>query len=258
MHHTLLGLLVYVVAGITTAQNQVSQPVPLSYDVVSVREHQAGEIKSSLHFDSGDIAQADNANVMMMINAAYDVPQFLVEGVPNWGMSKHFDVIGKITEASAEQIKAMTTAQRRAMLATLLQDRFGLKTHWETQDKPEYFLVALKNGSKLKESSETQMTNVLGWNSLDAKAIGISDLARDLQRLVNKPIVDKTGLAGKYDMKLTWSTGGQALNGGDAKDDDSQAGIFTALKELLGLELKPSRGPVSVLVVDSVRQPSPN
>jgi uncharacterized protein (TIGR03435 family) len=258
MHNVFLGSLICLIAGAAPAQDRVAPPVPLKYDVVSVREHEAGEIKSSLHFDNGDMVKADNANVMMMITTAYDVPQFLVEGLPNWGMSKHFDIIGKITELSADQIKAMTKAQRRTMLATLLQDSFGLKTHWETKEKPEYILAVPKSGSKLKESSESQTTNVLRWNSLDARAIGMSDLAKDLERRVNKPIVDETGLIGKYDIKLTWSTGGQALNGGETKDEDSQAGIFAALRESLGLELKPQHGPVSVLVVDSISQPSPN
>ena len=110
----------------------------------------------------------------------------------------------------------------------------------------------------ISKATGQQPTNTLGWNSLDAKGIGPDDLAKDLQRRVDKPIVDKTGLTGKYDMKLTWSVEGQTLNGGDAKDDDTQAGIFTAMKETLGLELKPTRGPVQVLVVDSVTQPSPN
>lgn len=259
MQRAFLGLVVYLAAGVAAAQNPASTSVPVNYDVVSVKENHSAGVRSSLQFDSGDMVQADNANVMMMVSAAYDVPQFLVDGLPNWGMSEHFDVVGKITgPSSPEEIKALTSAQRRAMLATLLQDRFGLKTHWETRDKPEYILEVAKRGSKLKESQEEQPTNSLRWNSLDAKGIRIDDLIRDLQHRVNKPIVDKTGLTGKYDMKLTWSVEGQSLNGGDAKDDNAQPVIFTAVKEALGLELKPAHGPVQVLVVDSVMHPSPN
>jgi uncharacterized protein (TIGR03435 family) len=116
----------------------------------------------------------------------------------------------------------------------------------------------VKGGSKLKESQEQQPTNSLRWNSLDAKGIGIEDLAKDIQRSVNKPVVDETGLTGKYDMKFIWSVEGQALNGGEAKDEETQPAIFTAVRETLGLDLKPTLGPVQVLVVDDLKQPSPN
>jgi uncharacterized protein (TIGR03435 family) len=249
---------VFLSVGVGEAQNGTSLSVPIHYDVVSVRANHSAAAKSSLQFDSGDTLRADNANVMMMVSAAYGVPQFLIEGLPSWGFSEHFDIVGKSTDSSTEAIKALTTAQRQAMLATVLQDRFGLKTHWETRDKPEYVLVVAKSGSKLKESQEQQTMNTLSWNSLDAKDIGIDDLVKDVQRRLNKPVVDNTGLTGKYDMKFTWSVEGQALNGGDAKDDETQAGIFMAVKETLGLELKPTHGPVQVLVVDAVTRPSAN
>jgi uncharacterized protein (TIGR03435 family) len=258
MQRSLLAFVLCVAGAVAAAQNAVPAAAPFNYDVVTVKENKSAAYTSSLQFNSGDMLKADNANIMTMVCAAYDLPQYLVEGLPSWGMSKHFDVNGKILDASPEQIATLTTAQRRAMLAAVLQDRFGLKAHWETRDKPEYALVVAKSGSKLKESQEQQTTNSLRWNSLDAKRIGTEDLAKDPQSRVNKPVVDQTGLTGKYDMKFTWSVEGQALNGGVANDEETEPAIFTAVREALGLELKPTHGPVQVLVVDTLTQPSPN
>lgn len=96
MQRAFLAFVVSVVAGVAAAQNPTSTSVPVNYDAVSVKEHRSAGVRSSLQFDSGDMMQADNANVMMMVSAAYDVPQFLVEGLPNWVMSEHFDVVERL------------------------------------------------------------------------------------------------------------------------------------------------------------------
>lgn len=240
------------------AQNAMPAAAPLKYDVVTVKENKSQENVIWLTYTEGDMLKLQNADLLTMLLAAFNLHDYLIEGVPAWGKSQHFDVQGKILDATPEQIKALTIEQRRAMLAAVLQQRFGLKTHWETRDKPEYELIVAKNRSKLKESTEPQESSALNMNSLDATRMTTDDLAHALAARLEKPVVNKTGLAGRYDIKLKWSVEGQKLNGDDAQDEETAPSMFTAVKETLGLELKPTHGPVQVLVVDAAELPTAN
>jgi uncharacterized protein (TIGR03435 family) len=255
----LLGCVLF--APVRGAAQQSSMPAvaPLVYDVVTVKENKSQSYETWLGYDGSDgtdMLKMKNANLMTMVEAAFDLHDYRIEGVPAWGKSQHWDVQGKILDATAEQIKALTMEQRRAMLAVVLQQRFGLKTHWVTRDKPEYELIVARGGSKLKESTAKQTSSGLNMNALDATRITTDDLARDLALRLEKPVVNKTGLTGWYDIQLKWSMEGQSLNGEVVQD--TAPSMFTAVKETLGLELKPTHGPVQVLVVDAVEEPTAN
>lgn len=257
-----LACVLFAPAGAVAQQSVTPTVAPLAYDVVTVKENTSQANMILLGFRLGDMLKMENANLMVMLSAAFDVHDYLIEGVPAWGKSQHFDVQGKILDATPEQIKALTIEQRRAMLAAVLAavlaERFGLKTHWVTRDKPEYELVVSKGGAKLTESAEKQTSSALNFNALDATRITTEDLAQDLAARLEKPVVNKTGLSGRYDMHLKWSVEGQTLNGENAQDNETAPSIFTAVKEILGLELKATRGPVQVLVVDAAEPPGAN
>jgi len=89
---------------------------------------------------------------------------------------------------------------------------------------------------------------------LVATGILLSDLVRYLSSEVGRSIVDKTALTGRYDMRMTF----RPAMASAADSDASGATIFTALEEQLGLKLVPAKGPVKVLVIDSVEKPSEN
>jgi uncharacterized protein (TIGR03435 family) len=156
------------------------------------------------------------------------------------------------------------------MIVALLKDRFHLLAHIEIKTLPVYDLVIAKGGSKLKEDavplsnstdpgktpfnlkpgsfmiSDSQMTGV---------AIPVSMLASNLTFQVERNVIDKTGLTGRYDINLKWTPAeqeGKTENSADAPD------LFTALQEQLGLKLEPSKGPVDTLVVDHVEMPTAN
>ena len=236
-------------------QSTAPAVAPLTYDVVTVKENKSQSYMTRLIFDQGDMLKMENANLMVMLSAAFDLHEYLIEGVPAWGKSQHWDVQGKILEATPEQIGKLTMEQRRTMVAALLADRFGLKTHWVTRDEPEYELIVSKGGSKLKDSTAKQKSSGLNRDALDADRITTDDLAQSLASVLEKPVVNKTGLTGTYDIKLRWSVEGQSVNG-DPVQGDTAPSIFTAVKETLGLELKPTHGPVQVLVVDAAEEPT--
>jgi uncharacterized protein (TIGR03435 family) len=247
--------------GAAVAQQTATSPLApsLKYDVVTVKENKTGSNMTMLGYVSGDVLKIENATLMTMLSAAFDRHDYLIEGVPKWATSEHFDVQGKILDGTPDQIKTITMEQRRAMLRIVLADRFGLKVHLQTRDKPEYELVVAKGGSKLKASTETQpRSGMLNWDSLDATQISSEDLAKDLAMRLEKPVVNKTGLAGRYDVKLRWSVEGQNAGAEDTNNEDSAPSIFTAVKETLGLELRPIHGPVEVLIVESANLPGAN
>jgi uncharacterized protein (TIGR03435 family) len=96
---------------------------------------------------------------------------------------------------------------------------------------------------------------------LPGRNLSIPDLAGGLQKMaLDRPVIDKTGLTGKFDFDLTWRPEVQQVGGqsGTAISNADVPDIFTALQEQLGLKLESARGPVEVLVIDSVSRPSEN
>jgi uncharacterized protein (TIGR03435 family) len=84
-------------------------------------------------------------------------------------------------------------------------------------------------------------------------------LSASLQSLTGRPVVDRTGLTGTFDIDLQWTSGtiGPAVGANPPAPDDGPS-IFTALQEQLGLKLESTRGPFEVTVIDSIRRPTPD
>jgi uncharacterized protein (TIGR03435 family) len=84
----------------------------------------------------------------------------------------------------------------------------------------------------------------------------ISAVANQLGYALNRTVIDKTGLTGKYDLSLKWRPDNQPPS--DNSSGDDLPGLFTAVQEQLGLKLEPSKGPVDTLVIDHIEMPSEN
>jgi uncharacterized protein (TIGR03435 family) len=212
-------------------------------------------------------------------------------GGPSWLGSERFDVIAKWKAEPTVQPRPIEStlkaqAQMGLMLQTLLEQRFQLMIHRETKEIPVYELTIAKNPSKLRPSSCTPYDPVhpiptpasdqpsinycgssrirrkgLDW-TFDGTAITVADLAGTLSWLVDqhRPVVDKTGFSGKFDVHLQWTPGLGELGEHDlpAPPEASGPSIFSVLEEQLGLKLKTGRAPVEVLVVDHAEMPSAN
>jgi uncharacterized protein (TIGR03435 family) len=182
--------------------------------------------------------------------------RYQISGGPDWmdSDSERFDIV-----ANAPGEGTPTGNDVRLMLQTLLTDRFQLKVHREMKERPVYALVVAKNGPKLKQSApdeESSMT--VGGNrtfhvtmakaTMEQFAIQLSNSGLD------RPVLDKTGLAGHYDITLNWTpefAGPPAL-------DSNGVNVFTAVQEQLGLKLEPQKAPVELLVIDHAEKPSEN
>jgi uncharacterized protein (TIGR03435 family) len=144
------------------------------------------------------------------------------------------------------------------MVQALLADRFQLKAHEETRQLPVYALVVTKDGPKFKPSKINGTTIDTGRTRLHIAGsddtIGI--LARVLAQVLGRVVLNQTGLSGRYDLSLRWTPDDAPALA--PTYSDAPPGIFTAIQEQLGLKLESTRGPVPVLIVDHVEQPSPN
>ena len=154
------------------------------------------------------------------------------------------------------------------MLRNLLTDRFKLTFHREPREFSIYQLELSKGGSKLKETAAPKDPPTVGPGVvypqrivLPGRNATMGDLASLLQRaILDRPVVDKTGLSGHYDFDLEWAPD-ETQFGGDvpsASADAPSAPLFSAIQQQLGLRLIATRGPVDALIVDKVERPSEN
>jgi uncharacterized protein (TIGR03435 family) len=199
----------------------------------------------------------------LMIAAAYELNPAEVMGGPAWLESDHFD-IAAVTPGDVRP----THDEQMSMLRNLLADRFKLTFHRESKEFSIYELSVAKGGPKLKASSaapddppQTISTVYPHRLVMPARNVAMSDFVSVLQRaILDRPVVDKTGLKGRFDFDLEWAPDETQFGGAisAAPEDSPSAPLFSAIQQQLGLKLTATRGPVDTLVVDKVEGPSAN
>jgi len=234
-----------------------------AYDVVSIKPNKTGSGRTSIDTGDGNFT-ASNVSLKTMINNAYNLKEGQLVDLPKWAESTRFDIQAKVLEPDKKVLDALTDEQSNSMLQPILTDRFQLKCHSETKVLPVYELVVVKGGPKFQASKITgdqKATNGMNAGSMrvnntamTSTAIPISNLVALLSSNLQRIVIDKTGLTGKYDMDLTWSRDDVAA----PASDSAPPSIFTALQEQLGLKLQPSKSQVETLVVDHVELPTEN
>ena len=240
-----------------------------SFEVAVVRAHDPNDRNNFNRFQAypGGRFTSTNTSLWMLIHYAFQVQPYQIPSKPQWIKSLGYDLNAKPGEVHGfDDIPVM--------LQGLLEDRFQLKYHWEILDQPVYDLVVTEKG-KLRESIVKaecprpfsnpdgvpkdapcgDLSNTSGYTK-GYKLTG-DELATSLSWLLSKPVVDKTNLAGAYDVELRWTPESVAMQSNASPDPDAP-GIFAAIHEQLGLKLQPARGPVRVLVIDHVEKPSDN
>jgi uncharacterized protein (TIGR03435 family) len=183
-----------------------------------------------------------NAIARLLIREAYGVKDYQVSGGPGWLGSDRFDVEGKAADGAAGD------AQLRAMLRTLLAERFKLVVHRETKEVQVYNLVVGKSGIKFPKinagerlpTPAPRKEGVIGRMT----ALSLPALADMLssQDLLGRPVLDNTGLKGNYFIEIQYES-----------DEDP-----VALVQDRGLKLESAREPIEILVIDHVERPDEN
>jgi uncharacterized protein (TIGR03435 family) len=247
-------------AGAATGQGQARAAKLPEWDVVSVRPVD----KNGCSQGSGMQTTKDGVKIfciplLFVIEQAYLIrePSRILDA-PEWVKSSAmFDIDAKVSGEDVAAYGKLSQDNHNRMLQSLLADRFHLKAHLEQREIPIYEMVVAKGGSKLKnstveEAGKGHMISGRG-NKLDAVDSSLTMLPWFLNAEVGRPVVDKTGLSGKYDFTLEYVAAAKA-----ATDESGGPSIFTALEEQLGLKLEPVKAPMDVLVIDAIEQPTAN
>jgi uncharacterized protein (TIGR03435 family) len=273
------------------AESQV-QSTPAArrvYDVASIKPNKSPDDRTKLMY-SPDGLTGTNVTGQMLLRLAYGIQDNQISGAPTWFNSESYNLEAKMDSSVADEMRKISEDQRKVerqqMLQALLADRFKLTVHRETKDLPVYALVIAKNGPKLQKAKPGD-TYADGFKGIDglpagphnmvlrgrgefkAQAQPISALARALSHALGRPVLDKTGLTGEYDIALQWTPesqtpmfkgteSGQQNNDSGRSADSSGPSIFTAIQEQLGLKLESQKGSAEMLVIDHVDKPSEN
>jgi uncharacterized protein (TIGR03435 family) len=216
---------------------------------------------------SVDRFYAKGFSLQALVAAAYSLSPRAISGGAPWTDSDRYDIL-----ASTPSDVQPNLDEQMAMLRKLLADRFRLAFHREPKELPIFAIRVARGGSKLKPSAappETlpELINTIYPDEkggvhvlLPARNATILQFARMLQRTVlDRAVVDQTGLSGTYDFDLEWTPDEDQFSGNLPRSvEPTKPGLFAAMQEQLGLRLDATKGPVQTIVIDRVERPSEN
>jgi bla regulator protein BlaR1 len=239
---------------IPAPQTNLADPVLPVYEVSLIRPATAdGDRHVWTRLNTLDVS---NMSLKALLMSAFDVPDDMIVGLPKWATDMRVDIQAKTLDEDKARLRDLTTAQRRAMMIALFEDRLGLKWHNETRMLPTYELSVASGGPKLEPTKSMGHNNVISVNDTRFRLtnVPVSDLAVVLSAKLGRPVVDKTALSGRYDIALQWSPD----DAPPSENPNAPPPLLTALKEQLGLRVKPANDPVQVFVIDQLMQPLAN
>jgi uncharacterized protein (TIGR03435 family) len=268
--HTAAIVLFECLLGISVARTVAGQPSPHpEFAVASIKPSTAQG--DPVYGTGNGRGYGENVTLKMLIGLAWQVQQFQIIGGPGWADSDRFEVEGKAEDSRADY------AQLRLMVQSLLADRFKLRLHRETRQSSVYALVVAKGGPKIKLSPDQTSPDVVGAPTspqdgpnrggilmgpgmLAANAVVLSQFAKVIAPELDRFVIDRTNLAGRFDLRLRWSpeSPSDPERAVIPADPSEALSIFTAVQEQLGLKFEPAKGPVEFLVIDTAEKPSAN
>ena len=285
------ALLIAVVCGAGLQAQPAPPAATPKFDVVSIKPCKPGVTNGDdsapgrLSIGCAILAGVDNTGLIQRaynryadghLTSATVIP---IEGAPDWIHSEAFAI-----DAKSDGHPGILMMEG-PMMQAILEDRFKLKIHRETRQGPVYELVLGKGSPKLKPLLEGSCTPVLVGRplpplppdqhrcrnmvsprgSVDFEGGTLSMFAGLLNLILDRPVIDKTGIASYFEIHLRFSPDDSAPPRPFIADPGSPAvgapdvpGIFQAIQEQLGLRLVPAKGPVDVLVIDHIERPSEN
>ena len=266
------------------------------FEITSVKQDKSGENDDQqsnfplgpgdVYVPNGGVFSVQNMPVIRLIAFAYKITNSqwssLDSQLPDWAHTDRYDIEARSDDRNA------TKDQMRLMVQSLLADRFHLAIHTETRTVPAFALVLAKPGktgpqlqphptddpcstgpTSLEDGvfpcrgiaiMETHMPGDLRGGAHDVTMDQIASFLSDRGDGIDRPVLDRTGLSGRFDFTLEWATdrGGSGPGTADLQAGPQAPGIFQAVKEQMGLKLEPVKGPVDTLIIDHVERPSAN
>lgn len=226
----------------------LAQAQSLTFEVASIKRNVSGDPRSGTRTLPGGRIAVINLPVRQIVRFAYGSNDLDVEGGPDWIDNDRWDINAT---AGAGDPDAAIEPRMRALLA----DRFKLRVHIETRERPIYGLAFARPDKHLGDKihptamdcrpdadcgTSSGRTNGIVSGTLTGTARKMSDIAVALSRYAGRRVFDRTGLQGRFDYEVQWS---------------EEVSIFTAVQEQFGLKFEAERAPVEVVVVDSVDHP---
>ena len=265
----------------------VAQPTPPAeaakpqFEVASVKQNLSQTDQSGMNHGLPDRFTATNVPLLFLILDAYEIKGHQLIGTPNWTWDKAYDIAATFPDGPRPKLH-----QVHLMEQNLLQGRFDLKLHPEQRETPVYDLVLARKDGKLGPQIHKSSMDCAAWAAngrpktdaepkspvspsgerpvcgllttrtwLSGGARTIQNLAGSLEAMLDRPVMDRTGLTGAYDIDLQWAR--TDLHADDAASTDAPS-LFTAVEEQLGLKLVPHKEKLDVLVIDHIQPPTPN
>jgi uncharacterized protein (TIGR03435 family) len=253
-----VGMVVIAGAGVAAAQAPAQKP---TFQAASVKANaHSGFAPTTLQM-TGKRFSATGMPLRPLIMQFYNLKDFQIAGGPNWINTDQWDFEAVADDGVSLNMVDLERPNRPTpgslMVQSLIENRFQFKFHREMKELAVYELTVAKNGPKFKLSAvEGPGTRRVGRGEIQIEAQPFATFAYALARQLDRVLIDKTDLKGLYDIKLLWST--ELTAGGDSALSSDRPSVFTALQEQLGLKLESSKGPVEVMVIDSVSRPTEN
>jgi uncharacterized protein (TIGR03435 family) len=205
-----------------------------------------------------------NTSLADMMTFAYGIHVKQITGAPEWVTTEKFDIAAQPAGEGQPNDR-----QWKAMVQKLLAERFQLAFHRDKKELSVYAITVAKSGPKLtkSEGNPAGLPGLFfrGLGNLPATNANMTDFAGVMQGAVlDRPVVDQTGLTGRYDFTLLWTPDEFQFGGAAAKTPPptniaaAPPDLFTAMQEQLGLKLESTKAPAEVLVIDKVAKPTEN
>ncbi len=244
-----------------TPRRMVSNANP-EFEVATIKPSDPSRLGKGITVRGSDVITT-NTTLGDLIMIAYGLHPKQIVGAPSWLESDKFDITGRPDTPGQPNVE-----QIRIMMQKLLVGRFQLKFHWDKKELSVYALTAVKGGPKFSKSARDPNSlpglSFRGPGNLIVTNAPMKVFANLLQSSVmDKPVVDRTGLSEKYDFILKWKPDQGQFLGLDgtpppAPYPDAPPDLFTAIQQQLGLKLNSTKASADMIVIESVLKPSEN
>jgi uncharacterized protein (TIGR03435 family) len=225
------------------------------WEVVTVRPSDPNE-KGSMLGPEGRQVLVKRHTVETMLLVGYDVHKKQLINAPDWIATDRWDVAGVPDVPGTPHVPQLQSLMRK-----LLVERFGLVSHTEQREIPVYALRVGKGDPKLEKSAgdpngqpNENDSESGGQRTMRMTNAKMGELALLLKMFLDRPVVDQTGLTGRYDFALKWTFDETTV----PADGSAAPSVFTAIQEQLGLKLEPVKTATDVMVIDKIEKPGAN
>jgi uncharacterized protein (TIGR03435 family) len=239
---------------------------PQAFEVASIKPATPGDRSGKFAImQSGHEFVVKNYTVKDLVSFSYDLPPRRISGGPPWTDIDLYNILAGTPGQAPPKLE-----EQMAMVRSLLNDRFQFRYHREQRELPVYELTVARSGVKLRPSAAPPDTQPLlvsrgfpgSHVQLPGRNVTMTEFASELQRgVLDRPVIDKTNLSGKYDFDLEWEYDDTQFGGHFPPINSGASGkpdVFAAIQQQLGLRLESSRAQVEIIIIDSVQKPSEN